>query len=33
MEKLNSKGWIEIDEENQTMHLINLKHLNHLASQ
>ena len=33
MEKLLSKGWIEIDEESQTMHLINLKHLNHLASQ
>ncbi|MDY7024146.1 MAG: Crp/Fnr family transcriptional regulator [Cyanobacteriota bacterium] len=33
MEKLIAKGWLEIDEDNQTMHLLNLKHLNHLASQ
>lgn len=33
MEKLLSKGWLNMDEENQTLHLTNIKHLNHLASQ
>jgi CRP-like cAMP-binding protein len=31
MEKLDSKGWIKIDAANQTIHLINLKQLTHLA--
>ena len=33
MEKLISKGWLSIDEEQEVIHLLNLKHLNHLASQ
>ncbi|MEG4800761.1 Crp/Fnr family transcriptional regulator [Microcoleus sp. ARI1-B5] len=33
MEKLDSKGWIKIDPDRQTIHLINLKHLMNLASQ
>jgi CRP/FNR family cyclic AMP-dependent transcriptional regulator len=33
MEKLDSKGWIKIDPDHQTIHLINLKHLMNLASQ
>lgn len=33
MEKLESKGWISIDPDRQTIHLINLKHLMNLASQ
>ena len=33
MEKLDSKGWIKIDPDHQTIHLINLKHLINLASQ
>jgi len=33
MEKLESKGWISIDPDRQTIHLINLKHLINLASQ
>jgi len=33
MEKLDSKGWIKIDPDRQTIHLINLKHLINLASQ
>lgn len=33
MEKLDSKGWIKIDSDRQTIHLINLKHLMNLASQ
>ncbi|MGQ4646653.1 cyclic nucleotide-binding domain-containing protein [Lyngbya aestuarii] len=32
MEKLDSKGWIKIDPENQTICLINTKQLTHLAS-
>ncbi|TAF64325.1 MAG: Crp/Fnr family transcriptional regulator, partial [Oscillatoriales cyanobacterium] len=32
MEKLDSKGWISVDPEHQTIHL-NLKHLMNLASQ
>ncbi|MFW6359388.1 MAG: Crp/Fnr family transcriptional regulator [Chroococcales cyanobacterium] len=31
IEKLQSKGWVEIDPSNQTMTLINLKQLSHLA--
>jgi CRP-like cAMP-binding protein len=31
MEKLESKGWIDIDSANQTICLINLKQLTHLA--
>ncbi|PZV16686.1 MAG: transcriptional regulator [Leptolyngbya sp.] len=31
MEKLDSKGWIKIDHANQSMHLINMKQLMHLA--
>lgn len=31
MEKLESKGWIEIDPDNQTICLINLKQLTHLS--
>ena len=31
MEKLDSKGWIKIDSVRQTIHLINLKQLTHLA--
>ncbi|NEP45763.1 MAG: Crp/Fnr family transcriptional regulator [Okeania sp. SIO2H7] len=33
MEKLQGKRWIKIDQERQTIQLINTKHLNHLASQ
>ncbi|HCV32584.1 MAG TPA: transcriptional regulator [Microcoleaceae bacterium UBA9251] len=33
MEKLESKGWISINPDRQTIHLINLKHLMNLASQ
>ncbi|MBD2020082.1 Crp/Fnr family transcriptional regulator [Leptolyngbya sp. FACHB-36] len=32
MDKLNSKGWIKMDATSQTIHLINLKQLMHLAS-
>ncbi len=31
MEKLDSKGWIKIDPANQSMHLVNMKQLMHLA--
>ncbi|MEB3831660.1 Crp/Fnr family transcriptional regulator [Phormidium sp. CCY1219] len=31
MEKLQSKGWVEIDEGNEAMYLVNLKQLTHLA--
>ncbi|MEX0271910.1 Crp/Fnr family transcriptional regulator [Leptolyngbyaceae cyanobacterium UHCC 1019] len=31
MEKLDSKGWIKIDHANQSMHLVNMKQLMHLA--
>jgi CRP-like cAMP-binding protein len=31
MEKLKSKGWIKIDPANQTLYLINIKQLTHLA--
>ncbi|QIZ73526.1 Crp/Fnr family transcriptional regulator [Oxynema aestuarii] len=31
VEKLQSKGWLKIDEANQAMYLINLKQLTHLA--
>lgn len=31
MEKLDSKGWIKIDQGNQSMHLVNMKQLMHLA--
>ncbi len=31
MEKLDSKGWIKIDPGNQSMHLVNMKQLMHLA--
>jgi CRP-like cAMP-binding protein len=31
MEKLDSKGWVKIDPSNQTLCLINLKQLTHLA--
>jgi CRP/FNR family transcriptional regulator, cyclic AMP receptor protein len=31
MEKLDSKGWIKIDQANQSMHLVNMKQLMHLA--
>ena len=31
MEKLHSKGWIKIEPARQTLHLINLKQLTHLA--
>lgn len=31
MEKLESKGWIKIDQANQTLCLINIKQLTHLA--
>jgi CRP-like cAMP-binding protein len=31
MEKLQSKGWVEIDEANEAMYLVNLKQLTHLA--
>lgn len=31
MEKLVSKGWVEIDEASQAMYLVNLKQLTHLA--
>lgn len=33
MEKLEAKGWMNRDTENQIIHLLNLKHLMHLASQ
>jgi CRP-like cAMP-binding protein len=33
MDKIMSKGWMNIDEEKQMIHLLNLKHLNHLSSQ
>ncbi|NJO71612.1 MAG: Crp/Fnr family transcriptional regulator [Oscillatoriales cyanobacterium RM1_1_9] len=33
LEKLVSKGWVNIDEDNKTIHLSNLKHLHHLSSQ
>jgi CRP/FNR family cyclic AMP-dependent transcriptional regulator len=33
MDKLDSKGWLKIEPERQTIHLINLKHLINLASQ
>ena len=33
MKKLENKGWIEIDRENQTLCLTNLKQLSHLAIQ
>ncbi|MGF1490867.1 MAG: Crp/Fnr family transcriptional regulator [Microcoleaceae cyanobacterium] len=33
LEKLISKGWLGIDKDQDVMHLNNLKHLNHLASQ
>ncbi len=33
MTKLDTKGWISRDPENQLIHLFNLKHLMHLASQ
>ena len=33
MTKLDTKGWITRDPENQLIHLFNLKHLMHLASQ
>jgi hypothetical protein len=32
METLESKNWIQVDSERQTIHLINLKHLMKLAS-
>ncbi len=32
METLESKNWIKVDSERQTIHLINLKHLMNLAS-
>jgi hypothetical protein len=31
MEKLDSKGWIKIDQASQTLYLINIKQLTHLA--
>ncbi len=31
MEKLHSKGWLRIDPPRQTIHLVNMKQLNHLA--
>ncbi|HBL14399.1 MAG TPA: transcriptional regulator, partial [Cyanobacteria bacterium UBA11162] len=31
MEKLESKGWTKVDSEEQTLCLINLKQLTHLA--
>lgn len=31
LDKLNSKGWIEIDEPRESLYLINLKQLSHLA--
>lgn len=31
MEKLNSKGWIKTDESSQTLHILHLKQLMHLA--
>lgn len=33
MEKLLSKGWLNIDENDAVIHLLNMKHLSHLASQ
>ncbi|MBM0743213.1 Crp/Fnr family transcriptional regulator [Phormidium sp. CLA17] len=33
MEKLDSKGWIKIDQANQSMHLVNMKQLINLAGQ
>lgn len=33
LESLNNKGWIEIDQANQTLALTNLKQLNHLVKQ
>ncbi|MGL5080551.1 MAG: Crp/Fnr family transcriptional regulator [Microcoleaceae cyanobacterium] len=33
LEKLVSKGWLSLNEENKVIHLTNLKHLHHLASQ
>lgn len=33
MEKLHSKGWLARDPERQVIHLLNLKHLMHLATQ
>lgn len=33
MDKLINKSWINIDEEREVIHLLNLKHLSHLASQ
>ncbi|MDJ0717437.1 MAG: Crp/Fnr family transcriptional regulator [Prochloraceae cyanobacterium] len=33
MEKLQRKGWVEIDRENRTLSLTNLKQLSHLALQ
>ncbi|HEY9908390.1 MAG TPA: Crp/Fnr family transcriptional regulator [Thermosynechococcaceae cyanobacterium] len=31
LEKLDSKGWIKLDPEHQTLHLLNMKQLTHLA--
>jgi CRP-like cAMP-binding protein len=33
MEKLLSKGWLSIDDNEEVIHLLNMKHLSHLASQ
>lgn len=33
MEKLAGKGWLDIDLEKQVIHLSNMKHLKHLATQ
>ena len=33
MDKLESKGWLEIDHSNQVLCLTNLKHINHLVRQ
>lgn len=33
MEKLESKGWIQVDEEAQRLSLVNLKQITHLAGQ
>lgn len=33
MDKLLSKNWLNIDEEREVIHILNLKHINHLASQ